>query len=244
MFAEIYQFLTEPAFHMPVVQAIFGIDDAIMLGAAALGTGLQLFGGEEEEDASQKQAQIAKKAAKKQNKIIKKKIIPLLKDQRELEQKAYEQSVKAEGLRKQQMELDATRARRQIIRDAVRARSMSLTIANAQGAAQGSGLFGALAQITAESNRQGLGVAQNLGIGRGIFAANLAQGAFLNKANKLRSKENIVRAKLGTVANTSNAQMQAAGVNSGSTFSNLGSTLVSQSQNIGSIGADLLFGSN
>lgn len=221
---------------------IFGVDDVIMLGIAAAGAGLQLFGANEEQDAAKQQAAAAKRAAQKQKQKIKEKIVPLIKEQGKLQRAAEEQSRTAENLRKQQMELDAMRSRREVIRNAVAARAQSLTAAFAQGAQNSSGLFGSLNQITAEAGRQGLAISQNLSIGRGIFAANIAASENISAANRLATKENVQRAKLGAASNVAQANVAALGVNSGSAYSQLGGSIVSSSQTIGKIGASLLFG--
>ena len=58
------------------------------------------------------------------------------------------------------------------------ARSTALTNASAQGAQQGSGLAGGLAQITGAENRNIGGLKQDQSLGKEIFAANreYAQG--------------------------------------------------------------------
>lgn len=87
-------------------------------------------------------------------------------------------SKKAEKLRKQQMDLDSARERREIARRAILARSQALTAGADQGATYGSGLAGGLAQITGEQARSTVAVNQNQTIGAGIFRANAqrAQG--------------------------------------------------------------------
>lgn len=79
---------------------------------------------------------------------------------------------RAEELRERQMNLEAAREKRQIVRKSIMARAEATANATAQGAQQGSGLQGGLAGITAEQAQGTLGVNQNLEIGRGIFAAN------------------------------------------------------------------------
>lgn len=78
----------------------------------------------------------------------------------------------AEADRQKQMNLDATRQRRQIARTAVMARSTALANATAQGAAGGSGLQGGYGQIEGQSGGQLLAVNQNQAIGQDIFKAN------------------------------------------------------------------------
>lgn len=83
---------------------------------------------------------------------------------------------KAEQLRKKQMDLDATRRRREIVRQATIARSTALANATASGSAQGSGLQGGQASITANAGNQIVQTNQAQEIGAGIFSAN-AQAA-------------------------------------------------------------------
>lgn len=78
----------------------------------------------------------------------------------------------AEAARNQAMELDATRKRREMVRQAVVARSQSLAQATGQGAQFSSSLAGAQAGITGQTNYNMLGVNQNEEIGQDIFKAN------------------------------------------------------------------------
>lgn len=79
---------------------------------------------------------------------------------------------KAEKLRERQMNLESAREKRQIVRQAILARSEALASATAQGAQYGSGLQGGQAQITNNAAQGILGVNQNTEIGAGIFKAN------------------------------------------------------------------------
>jgi hypothetical protein len=81
-------------------------------------------------------------------------------------------SQRAESLRRTQMELDAARKRRDIIRQTIVARSTATSNANYSGSLYGSGLQGGLSQISQEGNSQLVSLGQNLAIGRGIFDAN------------------------------------------------------------------------
>lgn len=79
---------------------------------------------------------------------------------------------KAEAARKKQMELDALRRRREAIREAIAARSLALSNATAQGAAEGSGLLGGYAQIAGQAGRNILATNQNVELGNQIYDAN------------------------------------------------------------------------
>lgn len=77
-----------------------------------------------------------------------------------------------EAKRMEAMELDAKRTQLEIIRNHQRARALGLTSATAQGAQSGSGLQGGYGQVAGQSGVNLLGVQQNLGIGRDMFAIN------------------------------------------------------------------------
>lgn len=81
-------------------------------------------------------------------------------------------SAKAEKLRQRQMNLEAMRKKREIVREGVRARAEALSNATAQGGAEGTGLQGGIAQITAQTNRNVLANEQDRIIGNKVFKAN------------------------------------------------------------------------
>lgn len=99
---------------------------------------------------------------------------------------ALDAQKQSEALRQQQMNLDATRRKREIIRQSVAARSAAVAQTTAQGAsgAGGSSLPGAVGSI---AGRQGVGfegIDQNQQIGNSIFAAHQAQlTAYQSAAN-------------------------------------------------------------
>lgn len=90
------------------------------------------------------------------------------------QQQSAEASKKAEGLRKQQMELNHFREQRQIFRQAQNARAMAVTNAAAGGAIQSTGLPGGEGQIAGNAGFQTTASNENLDIGRGLFDANAA----------------------------------------------------------------------
>lgn len=81
-------------------------------------------------------------------------------------------SKRAEDLRERQMNLDAARQRRQIIRESIMARSTSVSNATSQGAQDSSGLSGAIAQVSGDRARGIQYTGQSQSIGAGIFQAN------------------------------------------------------------------------
>lgn len=71
--------------------------------------------------------------------------------------------------RRKAMELDAARRKREMIRQALAARSRALSVATAQNAGAGTGLQGAYGGIQGRTGVNLLGVDQNLEIGRTMF---------------------------------------------------------------------------
>lgn len=86
--------------------------------------------------------------------------------------KAQEAAEKAETLRNAQMNLEATRQRRQIIRQSLIARGQAVNSATAQGAAEGSGLAGGVSQIASQTGSNLAGVNASQGLGQAMFGAN------------------------------------------------------------------------
>lgn len=95
--------------------------------------------------------------------------------------KAQKESIaaqrEAERQRQIAMNLDATRKKREMIRQAQVATANAQATANNQGAGQSSGLPGSLGAISGQSGVSMLGVEQNREIGNNIFAANARSSA-------------------------------------------------------------------
>jgi hypothetical protein len=81
---------------------------------------------------------------------------------------------RAERLRERQMNLQAMRERREVVRNSILARATALATTSAQGASApgSSALGGAYGQIGGDRGRQTLAINQNQEIGQGIFKAN------------------------------------------------------------------------
>ena len=81
-------------------------------------------------------------------------------------------SRRQETLRRRQMDLESTRQRRGVIRQALRARSQALIAGTEPGASLGSGMAGGLGQVSSQAagNLQGINQAQEIGIG--MFQTN------------------------------------------------------------------------
>lgn len=79
---------------------------------------------------------------------------------------------KNEEERRKAMELEASRRRREMVRQQIASRSLSLATATNQGASEGSALPGAYGSAAGRYGVNLLGVLQNTEIGRNIFGNN------------------------------------------------------------------------
>lgn len=125
--------------------------------------------------------------------------------------------------RKNAMELDATRRKREFIRQSIAARSLALSTTTNQGAFNSSALPGAYAGISGRTNVNELGVNQNAEIGRNIFALN-------DKISDAQSTASVFQ----TQSNQAGAEAAKAGA-----MVSLGSTLMSNAVTIGKIGGSV-----
>jgi hypothetical protein len=125
----------------------------LVIGAAAVGVGLQAVGAYNSYEAAKDQAEASKQAAAASMRIA-----------------GFERDIEAKKFRA--MELDASRRSLEQVRQAQRARALALSIGTAQGAGKGSGLEGAFGQISGQSGVNQLGIFQNLELGRNIFDLN------------------------------------------------------------------------
>lgn len=96
----------------------------------------------------------------------------------------------SEALRKQQMDLDATRRRREVLRQSVAARSASLAVTTAQGAAYegGSAVPGAYGSIAGRTGVNTVGINQNQEIGSSLFNVHQNQLTAYQSAAAAQSK--------------------------------------------------------
>lgn len=102
---------------------------------------------------------------------------------------------KADTVRQQATALDAHRQSLQALRNGQQAYSLALTTGTSQGAQFGSGLAGGLAQTTADTNTNLLGISQNLQSGNSIFDINKdisAQRIALGKAGFIEGQHGLV----------------------------------------------------
>jgi hypothetical protein len=86
--------------------------------------------------------------------------------------KSAEASEDAEKARKQQMNLDAVRRRRQAIREAQIARATAVSNASAQGASEGSAVQGGVAALSGNAAESIVNTNQNVLLGNAIYDAN------------------------------------------------------------------------
>lgn len=86
--------------------------------------------------------------------------------------KAAKADEKAEGARQQAMNLDAQRRKRAVVREMQMQQSLALSNATVQGAAQGSGVQGAMAGAQAQGMTNITGITQQQALGNQVFAAN------------------------------------------------------------------------
>jgi hypothetical protein len=98
-----------------------------------------------------------------------------------------EENKKVNEEKQKMMELDATRRKREMIRQSIASRSASLATATAQGSAEGSGLQGAYGQIAGRLGVNTAGVDQNLESGRAIFASNQRSQDSMIRQNELNA---------------------------------------------------------
>lgn len=105
-------------------------------------------------------------------------------------------SVSAENSRKQQMNLDSIRQRREVVRNALIASSNAKAGAVASGAGlQGSGVAGGQAQIVNQRNSLLLGIFQNTSIGNAIFEANKSYAIAGGVVNQLEAQAKTVQSQ-------------------------------------------------
>jgi hypothetical protein len=88
-------------------------------------------------------------------------------------QKQQKASMKAETIRKKQMDFEAMRARRQALRESMVARAQAMQGASDQGASFGSAIVGGVSQVSGQagSNVRAINVGQDLGTQ--MFKANM-----------------------------------------------------------------------
>lgn len=160
--------------------AISTVIAGLGLATAAVGVGVSVYNQHEAANsqaaAAQDQAQIA--ALQSKNVDVQKQQLALQTQQQQLQiqtnKDVINQQSQADALREQASELDATRRRRDAIRQGIVAQSTSLTRATNQGAASPGSTVVAQSQadITGQTNTNVLGINQNLQFGQQLFDIN------------------------------------------------------------------------
>lgn len=120
--------------------------DPISIGLQAVGFGLQLFGGSQAASVAKQQAQVSMAIAADEKRLNEQKMM--------------------------QQQLESRRMQLQTLRNAQRQRAQGVAAATNQGASQGSGLQGALAQNTAEGLFNLQGINQANAISQNIYGIN------------------------------------------------------------------------
>jgi len=93
-------------------------------------------------------------------------------DSAEAQKEQIRAQQRAEQTRKQGLEIESNRKRREFIRNSIIARSQALSNATARGAAESSALPGAFGQITGQTAFNVAGANIQEGLGEELFAAN------------------------------------------------------------------------
>jgi predicted DNA repair protein MutK len=101
--------------------------------------------------------------------------------------KATDLQKKSEDTRQQQMNLDAMRRKRDIIRQAQIAQSTAQATATSQGAGESSGIAGAMGGISGMAGVNSLGVSQNQELGNKMFDINREKLDVFNQSAMLNS---------------------------------------------------------
>jgi hypothetical protein len=202
-----------------------------------------------------KQAQIAQLQA--QNVDVQKQQLDLQSEQQKLQintQKGVIQSqAEADALRMQAATLDATRKRREQVRQGIVAMSQNLVAATAGGAAQpGSSALGQVqANVSGQQGTNILGITQNLDFANKLFninkditsqylAAQDANSAYVDKSKALQTQVLETQKQIYSLGGDANQSFAQAAEYSGNAsmwggLANLGQTLTANSSTIGKI---------
>lgn len=108
-------------------------------------------------------------------------------------------SIQQNLLRQTQMNLDANRRKRDIIRQAQVATANAEASASNSGALNSSGIEGARAGISGQAGVNYLGVSQNQEIGNQMFLMENLRGMYLNNARRAQVKQNNITDYLGQI---------------------------------------------
>lgn len=105
----------------------------------------------------------------------------------------------ANQVRQIQMNLDATRRRRDVIRQAQTATANATAVAYNQGAGNSSALTGAMGQIAGQEGVNIQGIEQNRELGNQLFALNTMRGQALMQKSEQDAKAQGIRNVFGAI---------------------------------------------
>lgn len=110
-------------------------------------------------------------------------------------------SIAAENARRQQMQLDANRRRRQAVREGLVARATALSVSTNQGA-QGSGPQGAMSQATATANQNVQTTNSAEVLGNRVFDANIKYAEAVARGQKAMAWGSLISSIGGALTST------------------------------------------
>jgi hypothetical protein len=236
--------------------AVSSVVAAVGAVASVGGTALSFYNSEKaasaNADAAQQQAKIA--ALQAGNVDVEKQQLQLQTQQQNLQTKTntavIQDQAQADAIRQQAAELDATRQKRQAVRNGIVARANSLTAATNQGAsAPGStALKQSSADITASTDTNILGVNQNLEVGTQLYDINKSitqqylnaqqqNSSYVNASAQLQSQELDTQKQIYSLGGTASNDYASAALYSGNAaigqgLASLGNSVVNSYTNI------------
>lgn len=236
------------------------ITAGVLAATAVAGIGMQAYGMSKQMEASEEAARGAGIQAEGARIQAQGSALQATGSQRQVEgaraQNAAQKEItklefKGEEQRFAAMELDAKRKQIEVIRNQQRARALGLTVANAQGARQGSGIQGAYGQISGATTDNLNGIFQNLEIGRNIFGINRGISdqrlAYAAGGDIINEGQGIIAQGSGIIAQGAGVIAQGGGVSSaaqgqmamGQGLSSLGGSLVQAAPTFGNVAGSL-----
>ena len=114
----------------------------------------------------------------------------------------YKAQRKADALRQRQVQLEATRLRREQLRKAQVARAQATSRAYNQGAGESSALSGGQSQITAQGNRQVTAINQDADLSAGLFKTNTQYakaGAIVSVGEGIQEVGQVIASNSGAI---------------------------------------------
>lgn len=125
----------------------------------------------------------------------------------------YKASRKADAIRQRQVQLEATRLKREAIRKGQVARAQATARAYNQGAGESSALAGGQAQVAAQTGRQVTSINQDSALSAGLFSANTEyakSGAVVSAGEGITSVGNTIASNADTIDRASQSLFKTA----------------------------------